>query len=369
MSDLVIEGLTRTFEGAARPALADFDLHVEEGESVVLVGPSGCGKSTLLRAIAGLDTEARGRIVLGGRDLSGVPPQDRDVAMVFQGYALYPHRTARQNVSFPLEMRGMARAERDRRVDEVAELLGIGVLLGRYPSQLSGGERQRVAIARALVRRPKLFLFDEPLANLDAALRAELRVELAALVHRLSVTALFVTHDQAEAMTMGDRIAVLSLGRLQQVGTPRSMYERPRSRFVATFLGTPPMNVMRTRVASGSAELGGARIAAPPEVGDGEIDLAFRPERARLGDAATGDEARFAGKVAFLEFLGDETIVHLALGEASVRVRVAGFAEVQRGDDAFVCVAREHLAWYDAATGLLAGDAGDAAPGTPAQAW
>jgi multiple sugar transport system ATP-binding protein len=353
VSHLVVSALTRLFPGAARPALGGVDLDVAEGESLVLVGPSGCGKSTLLRLIAGLDEPTGGRITLGGRDLNDVPPQERDVAMVFQGYALYPHRTVRRNISFPLEMRKVAAPERERRVKDVAELLGIGALLDRYPANLSGGERQRVAIARALVRHPKLFLFDEPLANLDAGLRAELRVELAALVRRLGVTALFVTHDQAEAMTMGDRIAVLSAGKLQQIGTPRDVYTRPANRFVATFLGTPPMNVVAGRVEGDRAHLGASSIAAPAGAAEGEGLVAFRPERATLveEDADVGDDLALGGTIHFLEPLGDETILHVDLGgeAGTIRVRVPGFTDLARGAAVRVRAPRDTVAWFDAA--------------------
>lgn len=356
MTHLLVEGLAREFPGGARPALDGVDLSVAEGESLVLVGPSGCGKSTLLRLVAGLDEPTRGRIALGGRDLARVPPQERDVAMVFQGYALYPHRTVQGNIGFPLEMRKVPRAERERRIGEVADLLGIRALLDRYPANLSGGERQRVAIGRALVRQPRLFLFDEPLANLDAGLRAELRVELAALVRRLGVTAVFVTHDQAEAMTMGDRIAVLSAGRVQQIGTPRAIYERPSNRFVATFLGTPPMSVIEVAIEGGEARVGEASLPAPTTTATTAL-LAFRPEHARLSDAGEpeGDDLVLPGQIHFLEPLGDETIVHVALAAAPaddgprlVRVRVPGFADASRGDTVRVRVPRRAAAWFDA---------------------
>ncbi|MCC6557363.1 MAG: ABC transporter ATP-binding protein, partial [Polyangiaceae bacterium] len=244
MAAISLRGLVRRFQGGDRPALAGLDLDVEDGELLVLVGPSGCGKSTALRLIAGLDAPDAGTVSIGGRDVGRVPPQDRDVAMVFQGYALYPHMTAREIMAFPLKMRGVPAAERARRVEEAAATLAIGRLLDRRPGELSGGERQRVAMGRAIVRAPKVFLFDEPLSNLDAALRAELRVELAALVRRLGTTSVYVTHDQVEAMTMGDRIAVLRAGELQQIGPPRSIYEDPANAFVAGFLGSPAINLI-----------------------------------------------------------------------------------------------------------------------------
>ncbi len=223
MAKVELLKLRRRYPGAESAALESLSLEVDDGELLVLVGPSGCGKSTALRLIAGLDAPDGGSIFIDGRDVVNTPPQDRDVAMVFQGYALYPHLTARENIEFPLKMRGVARAERARRVDDVATVLGLARLLSRRPGELSGGERQRVAMGRAIVRQPKVFLFDEPLSNLDAALRTELRVELAALVRRLGTTSLYVTHDQVEAMTMGSRIAVLRGGKLQQVGPPRAI--------------------------------------------------------------------------------------------------------------------------------------------------
>ena len=217
----------------------------------MLVGPSGCGKSTALRIIAGLEPADAGAVRLDGRDITHAPPQDRDVAMVFQGYALYPHLTVRENIEFPLRMRRVPKADRATRVAEAAALLGLGKLLSRHPAELSGGERQRVAMGRAIVRSPKAFLFDEPLSNLDAALRAELRVELASLVRRLGTTSVYVTHDQVEAMTMADRIAVMRAGTLQQVGTPRAIYEAPANVFVASFLGSPPVNLVDLEVTGG----------------------------------------------------------------------------------------------------------------------
>jgi multiple sugar transport system ATP-binding protein len=229
-------------------ALDDFSLHVGDGELMVLVGPSGCGKSTALRLLAGLDEPSDGNIAIDGRDVAGRPPQQRNVAMVFQNYALYPHMSVHDNLAFPLKMQGMARADRVRRVEEVAQMLLLGPLLDRKPSELSGGQRQRVAMGRAVVRQPKVFLMDEPLSNLDAILRVQIRAEIASLQKRLKTTMIYVTHDQVEAMTMGDRVAVMADGRLQQVATPAEIYHTPANRFVAGFIGSPGMNLFEARL-------------------------------------------------------------------------------------------------------------------------
>src|SRR6204780_3246199 len=247
--EVLLDGVSKRFAPAKRgepppPALRDITLGVTRGELVVVVGPSGCGKSTTLRIVAGLEEPDAGTVTIAGRAMNGVAPQDRDVAMVFQGYALYPQMTAREIMEFPLKMRGLPPAQRARAVDEAAGLLRIEKLLDRRPGELSGGERQRVAMGRAIVRKPRVFLFDEPLSNLDASLRSDIRLESGQLVRRLGVTALYVTHDHVEAMTLADRIAVLRGGKLLQVGTPRELYERPATSFVATFLGTPAMNIL-----------------------------------------------------------------------------------------------------------------------------
>jgi sn-glycerol 3-phosphate transport system ATP-binding protein len=276
-----IERLTRRFDGSDRPAVDRLDLHVDAGEVVCLVGPSGCGKSTTLRLVAGLDIPDSGSIRIGERSMNGVPPQERDVAMVFQGFALYPHMSVRDNLAFPLKMHKMPAGERARAVERTAELLGITRLLARRPGELSGGEQQRVAMGRAIVRQPEAFLFDEPLSNLDAALRAELRVELGKLLERLGATALYVTHDQAEAMTLGRRIAVLRNGRLEQCDTPRRIYEAPATTFVASFFGTPPMNLIELERDGELARRGAFSIAAPP--GDAtKLVLGVRPEHLHL---------------------------------------------------------------------------------------
>jgi multiple sugar transport system ATP-binding protein len=315
VSTVVLRGLCKRFDGA-RPALDDLSLAVEAGEFLVLLGPSGCGKTTALRCIAGLEQPTAGDILIADRRVNDVPPRDRDVAMVFQNYALYPHLTVRENIGFPLRMRRLATVEVRRRVDEAAAVLGLAALLDRRPGQLSGGERQRAALGRAIVRQPKVFLFDEPLSNLDAKLRSEMRAELMALHRRLGATMLYVTHDQVEAMTMGRRIAVLKDGRLQQVGTPRAIYAEPANAFVAGFIGTPGMNLVSGERGAGSGEQAGAR-----EGGRAGERLGFRPEDAKLGPAE-GDE--WAGTVHLVEPLGAETLVHVRLdgGEtAIVRVR------------------------------------------------
>jgi multiple sugar transport system ATP-binding protein len=344
-----LRSLSRRFPGADAPALASLDLEAGDGELLVLVGPSGCGKSTALRLLAGLDTPDGGAVLLDGRDVTGVPPQDRDVAMVFQGYALYPHLSARQNIAFPLRMRGVPAAERARRVDEAAALLGIGRLLDRRPGELSGGERQRVAMGRAIVRRPRVFLFDEPLSNLDAALRAELRVEIAALVRRLGVTSLYVTHDQIEAMTMADRIAVMQAGELQQVGPPRTVYEDPANVFVAGFLGSPPINWIDLAVREERLEGAGANWVPPAwlEVRAG-LRAGVRPEHLRLREEGG---VAIAATVITNEPLGAETHVLLDAGGTRLRARVPGFDAPDRGSAVRISVPAEAVLWFDGETG------------------
>jgi multiple sugar transport system ATP-binding protein len=348
MARVVIRGLCRRYPGADAPALAGLDLTVGDGELLVLVGPSGCGKSTALRLLAGLDRPDGGSIRIDDRDMDGVPPQDRDVAMVFQGYALYPHMTARENIAFPLKMRGVPGDEQRRRVDEAAAMLGLGKLLGRRPGELSGGERQRVAMGRAIVRKPKVFLFDEPLSNLDAALRAELRVEIAALVRRLGVTSLYVTHDQVEAMTMGDRIAVLRGGDLLQVGAPRAVYEDPASTFVAGFLGSPPINWID--VERQGERLVGAGAAWPEPAG---IDVGAR---ARAGVRAEhlrmdGEGVPIDATVVAAEPLGAETHVLLDASGTRLRMKVTGFDAPARGEAVRIFARAAAVLWFDAATG------------------
>ncbi|MGK3989050.1 ABC transporter ATP-binding protein [Sorangium sp. So ce136] len=370
MATLSLRGLTRRFPNAERPALAGLDLDVEDGELLVLVGPSGCGKSTALRLIAGLDSPDGGTVSIGGRDVSRVAPEDRDVAMVFQGYALYPHMTARDIMGFPLRMRGVAKAERARRVEEAAGLLSIGHLLDRRPGELSGGERQRVAMGRAIVRAPAAFLFDEPLSNLDAALRAELRVELAALVRRLGTTSVYVTHDQVEAMTMGDRIAVLRAGELQQVGPPRAIYEAPANLFVAGFLGTPAINLIALERSGARYEGAALSLPAPPGMALPDRAVAgVRPEHLRVALGAQGgaqDEARAQGeagargeageveveaRVVVAEPLGAETFLYLDAGGTRLRARAQGFATPAPGEAVRARLDPRAVLWFDEGSG------------------
>jgi multiple sugar transport system ATP-binding protein len=348
MARVELRGLSRRYPGAETPALASLDLEAGDGELLVLVGPSGCGKSTALRLVAGLDTPDGGSVLLDGRDMTRVPPQDRDVAMVFQGYALYPHLSARDNIAFPLKMRGVPAAERRLRVDEAAAVLGLSRLLDRRPGELSGGERQRVAMGRAIVRRPRVFLFDEPLSNLDAALRAELRVEIAALVRRLGVTSLYVTHDQIEAMTMADRIAVMRGGELLQVGSPRAVYEDPANVFVAGFLGSPPINWIDLTLRDGRLEGAGATWPAPPGLVERPgLRAGVRPEHLRMSGAGVAIDA----VVTMNEPLGAETHVLLDATGTRLRARVPGFEAPARGSTVRVFAPEEAVLWFDGATG------------------
>ncbi|MEM6792242.1 MAG: ABC transporter ATP-binding protein [Myxococcota bacterium] len=362
MAAVELSGLSKRYlSPEAPPALDRLDLTVGDGELLVLVGPSGCGKSTALRLVAGLETPSAGAITLDGRSLVGVPPQDRDVAMVFQGYALYPHLTVFENMAFPLRMRGLKAAARRTRVARIAAMVGLADKLDRRPSDLSGGERQRVAMGRAMVREPAVFLFDEPLSNLDAKLRAELRVELAGLVRALRTTALYVTHDQAEAMTMGDRVAVLQGGRLQQVASPRVLYTSPANAFVAGFVGTPPMNLATVSVEAGRARSEGIDLPLPASAASrARVTVGVRPEHLRFDGAGAG---RLDARVYMREPLGPETVVHLSVGDggapgssssssSSWRARVEGFGGPPVGAELTLSVDPNHIHLFDADDGV-----------------
>jgi multiple sugar transport system ATP-binding protein len=333
MSDVEFRGVTKRFSGDTT-AVDALDLEVKDGELMVLVGPSGCGKSTALRMVAGLEQPTEGSITIGGRDVAGLSPGARDVAMVFQSYALYPHMTVRKNLAFPLRRRRIEKREIDRRVAEVAEMLELDELLQRKPAQLSGGQRQRVAMGRALIREPVAFLLDEPLSNLDAKLRAELRAELKRLHARLSITMIYVTHDQVEAMTLGDRIAVMHRGRLLQVGTPEQIYGRPCNVFVARFVGSPAMNLL-----PGTA------------VGEGTgVTIGIRPEVLEKGGNAAGPRIEIAAEV--VEPLGSDVFVHgrTDAGEEIV-ARLPGNARVAPGERVALSAPAGEVHRFDAETG------------------
>jgi multiple sugar transport system ATP-binding protein len=338
MADVRFEQATRVYPGSDIPAVDRLDLHIEDGEFMVLVGPSGSGKSTALRMLAGLEDVDEGGIWVGGRDVTYARPKDRDVAMVFQNYALYPYLTVAANIGFPLKVAKMRRDERDRRVREVAEMLGLAHLLERKPAQLSGGQRQRVAMGRAIVRQPSVYLMDEPLSNLDAKLRVQMRADVAGLQARLGVTTVYVTHDQAEAMTLGHRVAVLEDGRLQQCAAPRKLYDRPANTFVAGFIGSPAMSLctvplgMNGRVELGEATvaLDGAAAAAIAARGLRSVVVGLRPEALEV--AADGIRAR----VEVVEELGADSYVfcasELAGGEARLTARTDARRSPQRGE-------------------------------------
>jgi multiple sugar transport system ATP-binding protein len=320
MADIEFLSVDKAFPDGTR-AIKDLSLHVDDGEFMVVVGPSGCGKSTLLRLLAGLEAASSGEILIGGQAVNHWPAQRRNIAMVFQDYALYPHMTVRENLGFPLRMHGVAKDEIRRRVDETASLLGLAPLLDRRPGQLSGGQRQRVAMGRAVVRQPSVFLMDEPLSNVDAKLRGQIRTEIAALQDRLGTTTIYVTHDQVEAMTLGDRVTVLRDGALQQVASPQELYDRPANAFVATFLGSPGMNIVAAALERDSdseavLSLCGQRVPLAGRVGDGlaasgvkAVLIGMRPEALYLDDA--GDAAvRLPVVVSSVESLGHEQLVH-----------------------------------------------------------
>jgi multiple sugar transport system ATP-binding protein len=344
VTEVVLEGVTKRFDDE-RPALRSISLSVEKGEFLVVVGPSGCGKSTTLRIVAGLEEADAGAVSIGGRSMVGVPPQDRDVAMVFQGYALYPQMTVRENMEFPLKMRKVDPSERKKRSDEAAEILELGRLMDRLPAELSGGERQRVAMGRAIVRRPRVFLFDEPLSNLDAALRQELRVEIGVLVRQLGVTAIYVTHDQVEAMTLADRICLMRQGQIEQIATPRAIYEEPATSFAGSFIGAPKMNLLDGVVSGSEITCGPFRLPAPKSGLPDRVVVGVRPEDVKL--VADG----VALEVAVAEPLGAETTFLLRAGDVEVRARAAGFDPHPRGSKVCVSLASARLHVFEQGEG------------------
>lgn len=332
-------------------AVDDVSLTIEDGELVVLVGPSGSGKSTTLRMIAGLETLTSGNILIDGIRVNDVQPQNRDIAMVFQSFALYPHRTVRNNISFPLEARDVPDGEIDSRVEEAASMLDIVELLDRKPANLSGGQQQRVALGRALVRDPQAFLMDEPLANLDAKLRKEMRTEVVRLQQQLDVTMIHVTHNQEEAMTMGDRVAVMNNGRVQQLAPPRTVYRRPANRFVAGFIGSPSMNLLTGSLVDGTfhADPGGVSVRVPDAlVSDATADpltLGIRPESVQIVDSP--DEYTFEATVDVVELMGNVQIVHIPLDGTEFLAEVGPDLDVSNGDSLLVRLPPEKIDLFD----------------------
>ena len=380
-----LERVTKVYDGAVR-AVDDVSLDVAAGEFVVLVGPSGCGKSTLLRMIAGLEKVTAGTVRIGERDVTLVPPPDRDIAMVFQNYALYPHKTVAENLAFGLRQRKTPREEVERRVSEMASMLGLEELMGRRPAQLSGGQRQRVAMGRALVREPQAFLLDEPLSNLDAKLRTSMRAELARLHERLGITTVYVTHDQVEAMTLGQRVAVLRDGVLQQFGDPQELFHRPVNLFVAAFIGSPTMNLVRGACADGRVSFASFSLPLPGDLAStrGDVVLGLRPGSFELAGPWTDPELpRMEVEAEIVEALGDEALVSFRVDAPAVEVeeirsdegrlladeagtrfvaRVRGRVDVHSGDRLELAVDHRELHLFDADSGQALRSANPADP-------
>ncbi len=363
MAKVTLERVRKIYQerGAAHVAVHGIDLEIPDGEFLVLVGPSGCGKSTTLRMVAGLESVTEGTIRIGERIVNDVSARDRDIAMVFQNYALYPHMSVYDNLGFALKLRKQPQSVIDARVREAAAMLGIESMLDRRPRQLSGGQRQRVALGRAIVRQPQVFLFDEPLSNLDAKLRVQMRRELAALRRRLGTTTIYVTHDQVEAMTLGDRIVLMHEGKVQQVGAPLELYERPANLFVAGFLGSPHMNQIPGRVQRGEGAWfessdGALRIPlreaeVPTSVEGRGVVLGIRPEAVQ---PATGEDG-FASTVEEIEPLGHEVLVTVRAGATAITFRTEAGVAVEVGQRLGLVVAPGGLHWFDAESGVRLG--------------
>jgi multiple sugar transport system ATP-binding protein len=358
MAKVVFDHVDKRFDNVV--VLNDLNLEVIDGEFLVLVGPSGSGKSTALRCLAGLEEISGGHIYIGDRDVTQVPPKERDIAMVFQAYALYPHMSVRDNLAFGLKLRGTSGEVIDQRVNEAAEMLGLTPLLDRKPKALSGGQRQRVALGRAIVREPQVFLMDEPLSNLDAKLRVQTRAEIIKLQERLGTTTVYVTHDQVEAMTMGNRIAVMNLGIIQQLDTPENLYDRPANMFVATFIGSPAMNVFPAEVANGGEGImlafEGVKIRVPTArvgkldsmVGQ-QVVAGVRPEHLTLKNGMPAPEdATMTLPIDLVEPLGSETLLHLrAPGGESIVAKVEPTARLRAGDTVELVVDTDHIYAFD----------------------
>jgi multiple sugar transport system ATP-binding protein len=360
MGEITIDSLTKQFGDTT--AVDDLSIEIEDGEFLVLVGPSGCGKSTTLRCLAGLETPTSGDIYIADDHMNFRVPQNRDIAMVFQDYALYPHMTIRENVRFGLEEEsGYTDAEREERVEEIAAMLGIEDLLERKPEELSGGQQQRVALGRAIVRDPEVFLMDEPLSNLDAKLRAEMRTELQQLQEQLDVTTVYVTHDQTEAMTMSDRIAVMNDGRLQQVGRPLELYHEPTNLFVAQFIGEPSMNFLTGRRENSTFVTDRIQYPLPRDIGDAvgdvtDLILGVRPEDIEIDESADNPAHEFEMTATVVEPMGNQNVVHLEFpgeteGTEDLVATTEGMKQVEAGETVRVSVPPETIHVFDAATG------------------
>ncbi len=355
MSTVTFENAQRWYAGTDAPAVAGLDLEIRDGEFMVLVGPSGCGKTTSLRMLAGLEEVDEGRILIGDRDVTQVPPKNRDIAMVFQNYALYPHMTVAENMGFALKMAKVPSAKREERVAQAAEMLGLTEYLKRKPKALSGGQRQRVAMGRAIVRNPQVFCMDEPLSNLDAKMRVQTRTDIAKLQSDLGVTTVYVTHDQIEAMTMGDRVAVMNLGELQQVDTPLKLYDRPSNLFVAGFIGSPQMNLVEARANQGKAQIGQYSVPVDPSSErkiEGDITVGVRPEAWRL---VTPQDGGLPISVTVVEELGADSFVY---GTSDVEgvprtvvMRVSKRDSVHKGDVIHVTTDPQNVHVFDTDTG------------------
>jgi multiple sugar transport system ATP-binding protein len=364
MADVRVRSLTKVFPGGVR-AIDELDLEIEDGEFFALLGPSGCGKTTLLRTLAGLETATSGRLEIGGRDVTRLPPGARNIAMVFQDYALYPHMRVDDNIAYPLKIKKMPKAERRAKAGEVGAHLGLETLLARRPGQLSGGQQQRVALARAMAFRPQLFLLDEPLSNLDARLRLEARTFLKRLQTEVQTTTVYVTHDQAEALALADRIAVMESGRIRQIGTPGEVFKQPANLFVAGFIGSLRMNLLQATVAGEGLRVGTSSVPLPPSaaghVSEGqEVILGVRPEFCAL--APDGDDG-IAGTVSILENLGTEYLVTVESGDLLVQLTVEEGEEPAVGDRVRVRPALQRALVYRAEDGDLVGSPQAAAGG------
>jgi multiple sugar transport system ATP-binding protein len=355
MATVTFEKAQRWYPGSDVPAVPGLDLEIRDGEFMVLVGPSGCGKSTSLRMLAGLEEINAGKIYIGDRDVTHTAPKDRDIAMVFQNYALYPHMTVADNMGFALKMAKVSADERKKRVAEAAKILGLEEFLERKPKALSGGQRQRVAMGRAIVRNPQVFCMDEPLSNLDAKMRVQTRTDIAKLQADLGVTTVYVTHDQVEAMTMGDRVAVMKLGELQQVDTPLGLYDRPVNLFVAGFIGSPQMNLLEAHAKDGKAQIGEFLVPVDPTASRkmrGDITVGVRPEAWRL---VSPNEGGLPVRVTVVEELGSDAFVYGTSGiegtPNNIIVRVSARDSVHKGETIHVTTDPQHVHVFDTASG------------------